>query len=87
MKRKQIYLDIQAEIQLKELAAETHLSEAEHIRRALNDYLAERKPVIDDEEDPLLKLIGLVPAGLGKKDASINHDIYLYGRDEELRGP
>ncbi|MBI2886713.1 MAG: ribbon-helix-helix protein, CopG family [Chloroflexi bacterium] len=86
MKRKQIYLDEEIERQLKAHAARTHLPEAEHIRRALQRYLAEQSDQLGEEEDPLLQLIGLVPKGQGREDASINHDYYLYEVDQRDPG-
>lgn len=78
-KRKQIYLDEESDRALKGLALATRISEAEHIRRALNRYLARQKREIRDD-DPLRKLIGLCDNPDGPTDASIFHDKYLYGK-------
>ncbi len=80
LKRKQIYLDEESERGLKQLALSTKTSEAELIRRAVRDYLARQKADIP-EQDPLLDLIGLCDSPEGPIDASIQHDKYLYGKN------
>ena len=67
MRRKQIYLDDASERALKRLAARTGRSEAFHIREALQRYLAAtgREP----GDDPLERLIGLVPVPSARRDA------------------
>lgn len=55
------------------------MSEAEVIRRALDEYLAKVARQAGTEEDPLLQLIGLCDSPEGPTDASVNHDFYLYG--------
>ncbi len=83
LKRKQVYLDPEHERRLKHLAWRTGTSEAEHIRRALEEYLSWQEPVdAQEEEDPLLEVIGLCQRSEGPRDASVNHDRYLYGRRE-----
>lgn len=87
MKRKQIYLDQQTDRRLKLLAGQTGLSEAEHIRRAVDAYLEQQKSV-DEEEDPILKFIEMVeaegPTPGAPHDGAENHDFYLYGGDQPL---
>jgi len=52
---------------------------AEVIREAVEKYLeGEFIPEADLQDDPLLKIVGAVH-GLGIKDASIQHDRYVYG--------
>lgn len=77
-KRKQIYLDEESDRALKGLALTTKISEAEHIRRAVKNYITKQK-VKMVEKDPLQKLIGLCDKPDGPTDASIHHDKYLYG--------
>ncbi|MBI3989004.1 MAG: CopG family transcriptional regulator [candidate division NC10 bacterium] len=79
LKRKQIYLDAESDRRLKQLALATKTSEAEHIRRAVRAYLANTGGK-DEEKDPLLALIGLCDDPEGPRDASVNHDAYLYGK-------
>lgn len=74
MIRKQVYLAPEQIKLLKLLARKANVTEAEVVRRAIEDY-ARKEKVIDD--DPLLELIGMVKGG--PPDASINHDYYLYG--------
>lgn len=82
LKRKQIYLDEESDRELKRLALETKVSEAEHIRRALKKYLSGQNIKITTE-DPLGKLIGLCDDPNGPSDASIHHDKYLYGKQAD----
>jgi hypothetical protein len=80
LKRKQIYLDPQNERTIKKLARRTGLPEAEHIRRAVADYLRKtRQPASSDQTDPLLRLIGICNSPKGPRDAALRHDDYLYG--------
>lgn len=80
LKRKQIYLDSESDRTIKKLARITRLPEAEHIRRAVADYLR-RTPhaTPGDQVDPLLRLIGICDSPKGPKDAALRHDTYLYG--------
>ena len=80
MRRKQIYLDEASERALKRLAARTGRSEASLIREALQRYLA---PGSDPGDDPLERLIGLVPDETGPDDVAEEHDHYLYGAPKE----
>jgi hypothetical protein len=80
MRRKQIYLNDASERALKRLAARTGRSEASHIREALRRYLAEG---IEHPDDPLERLIGLVPDETGPDDVAEEHDHYLYGAPKE----
>jgi plasmid stability protein len=81
MRRKQIYLDDASERALKRRAARTGRSEASLIREALQRYLANG----DDHpgDDPLERLIGLVPDETGPDDVAEEHDHYLYGVPKE----
>ena len=79
MRRKQIYLDEANERALKRLAARTGRSEASLIREALKRYLAPG----DHDDDPLERLIGLVPDETGPDDVAEEHDHYLYGTPKE----
>ena len=81
LRRKQIYLDEESDRALKRLALTSKISEAEHIRRAVKKYIAKQKGKIA-EEDPLQKLIGLCDKPDGPTDASVDHDRYLYGKQE-----
>jgi Ribbon-helix-helix protein, copG family len=76
MKRKQLYLEEETDRALKRLAARTGRSEAFHVREALRRYLD--RPV-NEEDDPILRLVGLVDDPEGPDDVAVNHDHYLYG--------
>jgi hypothetical protein len=80
LRRKQVYLDPENDRKIKKLARSTRLSEAEHIRRAIADYVRRTDPKPKSEGDPLLRMIGICPERKGPKDAALRHDAYLYGR-------
>lgn len=71
-----MYVDEDIEVGLKRLAARTGRPEAEHIRAALREYLAEQMP--EPDVDPLEELIGLVEEPDGPEDVAEHHDRYLY---------
>ncbi len=79
LKRKQIYLDEESDRALKMLAIDTKISESEHIRRAVANYIAKQNTAIIDK-DPIREIIGLCDNPHGPTDASIHHDRYLYGK-------
>jgi hypothetical protein len=81
LKRKQIYLDEESEHALKGLALATKVSESEHIRRAVKQYV-QRHGKKAGEGDPLQKIIGLCDNLDGPTDASSHHDRYLYGKKD-----
>lgn len=76
MKRTQIYLDEDIDFRLR--AAEGR-SAAALIRDAVRLYLAERGG-LQPTADPFLELAGAFEDG--SRDASTDHDRYLYGGDE-----
>lgn len=80
LKRKQIYLDAESDRRIKKLARRTRLSEAEHIRRAVAEYVCEREPAAEAKDDPLSRLIGICGNREGPRDAALHHDAYLYSR-------
>lgn len=76
MIRKQIYLQEQHNVSLRKLAKQYHTTEAEIIRRAIEDYAA--KENVAHRIDPMLELVGMVSEG--PADGSVNHDHYIYGK-------
>lgn len=78
MKRKQIYLDDEADRRLKTLAGLAGRSEASLIRDALDRYLDECESKLPPEENPLRAMVGLVDEG--PPDGAQEHDRYLYGQ-------
>ncbi len=64
-----LYRDVQ-----KRAKAETK-SVAAVVREAVRKYLAEKE--IDWDNDPILKLVGIMKTGA--MDLSDNHDYYIYG--------
>lgn len=81
LKRKQIYLDEESDHALKGLALATSVSESEHIREAVKQYI-QRHVKKAGEGDPLRKIIGLCGDLDGPTDASVHHDRYLYGKKD-----
>ncbi|MEW6661312.1 MAG: hypothetical protein ACOY9Y_05050 [Bacillota bacterium] len=73
MVRKQVYLTSVQEQKLKKLARKNSVTEAEILRRAIDNYIQE-EPL---EEDPLLELCGCYD---GEEDESLHHDEYVYGQ-------
>ena len=76
-----IRLPVQLHRELKRRAAEENKSMAQVLREAAMQYIASDKPSRheDVEDDDPLWLIGTDPVDLGVTDASVNHDLYLYG--------
>lgn len=79
LKRKQVYLDLESERKIRQMARASGLSEAEHIRRAIASYVADL-PKAEVHEHPLIQMIGLCKSKSGPKDAAVKHDKYLYGK-------
>jgi hypothetical protein len=77
MKRRQFYVDEETDRALKRLATRTGRSEASHVREALRRYLEHAGD--GEEDDPFLRIIGLVDDPDGPDDVAVNHDHYLYG--------
>jgi len=81
MKRKQIYLEEDADQQLKTMAMRHGCSEASLIREAVTQFLKrEDRPAAGDEDSPLSRMIGMVKKG--RRDSALRHDQYLYQQDE-----
>ena len=68
--------------ELKRLAIEENKSLEQVLRAAVAQYLdsptSSSQHQIANDDDPLW-LIGTDPVDLGVTDASVNHDLYLYG--------
>lgn len=79
LKRKPVYLDVESERRIRMLAKATGLSQAEHIRRAIADYVSEIREAEDDRH-PLLEMIGICGSESGPRDSAVRHDKYLYGK-------
>ena len=78
MVRKQTYISAEQDRQLKALARQEETTEAEIIRRALEQYIRAEKA--KNMKNPLLGLIGISGHAEGPGDGSVNHDKYIYGR-------
>ena len=64
--------------QLKLEAERERLAISELIRRAIRHFLETKTRSVNWNNDPLIKAIGKIK--LAVRDASVNHDYYLYGR-------
>ena len=78
-----IRLPVQLHRALKRRAAEENKSMAQVLREAAVQYIASAKASnhaeMEAKDDDPLWLIGTDPVDLGVTDASVNHDVYLYG--------
>ncbi len=81
MKRTQIYIDEELDALLREAAASEGRSAASIIREAVRSYLSGAR--VRPSSDPFLELAGAFAGG--PKDASTEHDRYLYGGPERPR--
>ncbi|MDA8066921.1 MAG: hypothetical protein M0031_15690 [Thermaerobacter sp.] len=71
--RKLAYLTPAQERGIKRLAAHTHISEAEVIRRAVDLYL---RRTGEELEDPLLRTAGMVAREGGHDSSTFEEDLY-----------
>jgi len=79
--RKQVYFDQDTEKDLREFAILMGKTETSIIREAVKRYIQEKQKEQREKENPLYKIIGLCEEG--EKDASFNHDRYLYKKDKD----
>ena len=79
--RKQIYLYEELQKSLKEIAVVTKKTETSIIREAVRQYIGRREKEEKMRKNPLYELVGLCREG--EKDASIEHDTYLYKKDKD----
>ena len=81
MVRTQVYLPRDIYEQLKQRATAEGITMAHQIREALTDYVADTSndPTGIPDDDPLWNLIGTAATGL--RDGAVNHDQYIYQRD------
>ncbi len=76
---KQVYVNLDLDKSLKNLANASNLTESEIILLALEKYLHEKKAETEEEKENFLLSI----AGLGKNgpnNGAKYHDKYIYGR-------
>ncbi len=77
--RAQIYIEEEQMRQLKMQSEREHLAVSELVRRAIAKFLKAKAAGVDWRKDPLTGAIGKIK--LRVKDASNDHDRYLYGRN------
>ncbi len=78
-RKTQVYFPEELHRQLKEYAKRKEISMAEVIRQAVCRYLQDESLSAQDwENDPINKIVGMFK-GTDVRDASENHDYYVYG--------
>ncbi len=81
--RTQIYIEEEQIRQLKLEAVKEHLAVSELIRRAIQRLLETKTLGVNWEGDPLTNVVGRIK--LAAKDASEDHDYYLYTAKKKRR--
>ena len=81
-KRTQVYFPEKLYRDVQKKAKAESKSVAAIVREAVQKYIAEKE--IDWENDPILKLAGIMKTGT--TDLSINHDHYIYGVKKRTAG-
>lgn len=76
--RSQVYINEEQIHLLKLEAQKENLTVSELIREAIQNFLTKKSKNINWDNDPLTKAIGKFHSDV--KDASTNHDFYLYGK-------
>lgn len=76
MIRKQLYIDEELHQALKELAAQSGRSEADHVREALRAYLPTQ---LTDDEIDLRTFAGIIDDDEAPDDLAAELDHYAYG--------
>ena len=79
--RSQVYLGEDQIRLLKLEARKENLSVSELIREAIQNFLTKKSKAVNWDTDPLTKAIGKCHSDV--KDASTNHDFYLYGKKKD----
>lgn len=80
LQRVQVYIDKEQMRKLKIAAKKGCDSVSELIRKAIARFLKAKESSIDWDGDPIARAVGRIE--LEVTDASVNHDKYLYGREE-----
>jgi hypothetical protein len=76
--RLQFYIAPEANRQLDIVSEKLGVSKAELVREGVNKVLKEKLPL---KNDPAYKIIGLINEEIDEKNIAINHDNYLYGKE------
>ncbi|MBE3571895.1 ribbon-helix-helix domain-containing protein [Neomoorella carbonis] len=80
MVRRQLYVPVTLNKELKELSRRARVSESEIVRRALIMYLEqEKRRNTPPEKNPVLKAIGIFAGEASPFTASERHDEIIYG--------
>jgi len=81
-KRTQVYFSEKMYRDVQKRARVESKSVAAVVREAVQKYITEKE--IDWENDPILKLAGIMKTGA--TDLSLNHDHYIYGVKKRTEG-
>ena len=76
MVRKQMYILPQQDVELKKLAKEKRVTEAEIIREALENFIMQEK--LKQQRNPLWDIVGLSENENDPQNGATAHDRYLY---------
>jgi hypothetical protein len=79
--RTQLYIDETDMAELRLWARREHVSVSQIVRKAVHRFLCVERDDIGWEDDPLTKTVGRIE--LAVRDASENHDEYLYGSKQQ----
>ena len=82
MHRMQFYIEPQVHDELSLLARRRNVAMAELIREAIASFIARETP---RQDDPALRIIGMIDSPDAPGDAAVNHDRYIYRKDWEDR--
>lgn len=78
MVRKQMYILPEQDVELKKLAREKRVTEAEIVREALDSFIAQEK--LRFQGNPLWDIVGISENEEDPQDGAMEHDKYLYSR-------
>ncbi len=82
-KRTQVYFPGELYRRIEKRADDENKSSAQVIREAVEKFLEEKDAVVDWENDPLFRAIGILESETG--DLSENHDTYIYHEKRRRR--
>ena len=80
MHRMQFYIEPRLHDELSSLARHRNVAVARLIREAIASFVARETPI---QDDPALRIIGMIDSPDAPGDAAVNHDRYIYRKDWE----
>jgi len=76
----QFYIEPRLHDELSSLARHRNVAVARLIREAIASFVARETPI---QDDPALRIIGMIDSPDAPGDAAVNHDRYIYRKDWE----